>query len=153
RFSAVIWALAPGEDTRKEAAFTGNQRITINPEFFKRLDAKLETLSRAGLLSVIAPLAETEGPLAAALPDDQVALLTRYAIARWGSEPVVWLLEMMGVNNAKKAERWKRIGKSVFSRGQLRPVLAQTTETAVLDQFREQDWVDLLGVQSFNDVT
>ena len=54
-------------------------RIAINPEFFQRLDAKLDLLSQAGLLSAIAPLVELEPRQRAfSLSDDQVALLVRY---------------------------------------------------------------------------
>ena len=95
RFTVAQWAVAPGDDVKKQSAYTGfPERIAINPDFFKRLDAKLDTLSQAGILSAIAPLLELQSQKerGVALPDDQAELLVRYVVARWGAEPVAWLL-------------------------------------------------------------
>ena len=85
----------------------------VNPHFFKRLDSKLETLNRAGILSAIAPLLELEAAQqpAAAVGDDQAALLLRYVVARWGADPVAWLLAFDGDKQATTVARWKRIVK------------------------------------------
>ncbi len=61
RFSVAQWAVAPGEDTKNQSAYTGfPERIAINPDFFKRLDARLEVLTQAGILSAIVPLLELQ---------------------------------------------------------------------------------------------
>src|ERR1043165_9201919 len=92
KFTVAKWAVAPGQDAKRETAFTGQDTITVNPGSFKRLEPKLETLSRAGLLSAIVPLGESASlaDTAASLPDDQAALLVRYVVARWGADPGAW---------------------------------------------------------------
>src|SRR5258708_2388845 len=115
-FNVAQWSVAPGPDIANESAFTGTDSIAINLAFFKRLDAKIETLRRAGILSAIAPLMEMESQKAnfTALPDGQAALLVRYAVARWGADPVAWVLAFDGDPQTKKVGRWKKIGQSVF---------------------------------------
>jgi hypothetical protein len=156
RFTVAQWAVAPGQDVRHEYAWTGlPERIAINPDFFKRLDAKLDTLSRVGVLSAIVPLQEVparEG--AAALPDDQAELLVRYIVARWGAEPVAWLLAVEGDSAGKNAARWKRIGQAVFGSRAHAPVVLFPGETHYLfDEFRDQKWVDVFGYPSVTDLT
>ena len=123
-FTVAQWSVAPGMDAKNQAAFTGSpERIAINPDFFKRLDAKLERLSQGGLLSAIVPLSEMEAEASAvALSDDQAVLLVRYVVARWGAEPVAWLLAVEGDSKAKNIERWKKIGRAVFAGRQHAPV-------------------------------
>ncbi len=55
-------------------------------------------LSQAGILSAIAPLLElpSQTNAAMALPDDQAELLVRYIVARWGADPVAWLIAFEG---------------------------------------------------------
>ena len=156
-FTVAQWAVAPGPDTSQQQAFTGfTDRIGINPDFFQRLDAKLDTLSRVGILSAIVPLSEmvSQDDGAATLPDDQAALLVRYVVARYGAEPVAWLLAVEGDSRAKGAGRWKRIGQDVFAYQEHAPVVLYLGETAkLLEEFRDQTWVDAFGYPSLTDVT
>src|SRR5262249_4351631 len=46
-FTAAVWALGTSVDEKGELPCIGGDRITINPGFFQRLDAKLITLERA----------------------------------------------------------------------------------------------------------
>ncbi len=157
RFTVAQWAVAPGEDAKQQSAYTGDpDRISINPDFFKRLDAKLETLSQAGILSAIVPLLELPSQARAAMPlaDDQAELLVRYVVARWGADPVAWLLAFESDTSARNIGRWKRIGQSVFGSRAHAPVVLFPGETQwVLDEFRDQQWVDVFGYQSVTDVT
>jgi hypothetical protein len=151
------WAVAPGEDAKQQCAYSGfPERIAINPDFFKRLDARLEVLSQAGILSAIAPLVEltSQKNVAPALTDDQAGLLVRYVVARWGAEPVAWLLAFDGGNIGKNVGRWKRIGQAVFGSHAHAPVVLYPGETQwVFDEFRDQQWVDVFGYQCVTDVT
>jgi hypothetical protein len=157
RFTVAQWAVGPGEDMKKQSAWTGAPtRIAINPDFFKRLDAKLEVLNQAGILSAIVPLFELQSPanVALVLPDDQAELLVRYVVARWGADPVVWLLAVQGDSAGKNVARWKRIGQAIFAARAHRPVVLFPGETQwLLDEFRNQEWVDVFGYQSVMDVT
>ena len=157
RFTVAQWAAAPGEDLKNESAYGGfPDRIAINPNFFKRLDAKLDGLGQAGILSAIAPFRElpSQTNAIAALPDDQAELLTRYIVARWGANPVVWLIAFEGDSGARNVGRWKRIGQAVFGARTHAPVVLFPGETQwLLDEFRDQKWVDVFGYQSVTDIT
>ena len=157
RFTVVQLAAAPGEDVQQESAYNGfPERIAINPEFFKRLDAKLEILAQAGILSAIVPFREMPSQVnsAVALPDSQVDLLVRYVVARWGADPVAWLIAFEGDSSAKNVGCWKRVGQAVFGARAHAPVVLFPGETQwVLDEFRDQKWVDVFGYQSVTGVT
>ncbi len=157
RFTVVQWAVAPGEDTKNESAYSGfPERIAINPDFFKRLDTRLEVLSQAGILSAIVPLFEmqSEKGVANPLPDDQAELLVRYVVARWGTQPVAWLVAFEGDSAGKNVGRWKRIGQAVFgSRAHAPVVLFPGGTQWLVDEFRDQGWVDVFGYQSVTGVT
>jgi hypothetical protein len=146
-FTVAHWAVGTGGDLEHESALTGfPERIGINPDFFKRLDAKLDILTAAGILSAISPLPESNPqPAAVTLPDGQAALLTRYVVARWGAEPVAWLLAPG--SDDKQIERWQRIGTEVFSGIPHRPVVVYSKQADQELAFAEQQWVDILGFQ------
>jgi len=157
RFTVAQWAVAPGEDVKHQSAYTGYpDRIAINPDFFKRLDVKLNTLSQAGILSAICPLLElqSQAHVAPRLSDEQAELLVRYVVARWGAEPVAWLLAFESDSSAQNVGRWKRIGQHVFGSRAHAPVILFPGDTQwVLDEFRDQKWVDAFGFQSVTGVT
>jgi hypothetical protein len=176
KFTVAQWSLAPGRDAKGEAAWFGTARIAINPAFFQRLDAKLETLSHAGILSCIAPLDELDpalptSPSAQAkgsrtsdaqpatlnqqlISDDQAALLLRYVVARWQAEPVAWLLLFEGDSQARQASRWKKLGQTVFGAAAHAPVILFTRDTPwVLNEFRDQSWADVFAYQTLTDTS
>ena len=148
-FTVAEWAATGGEDDKGQSAFTGfPEKIGINPQFFRGLDSKIATLSEVGLLSAIAPFdpaAPASAPMA--LPDDQAALVMRYMVARWGGDPVAWILPVGKSTN--ELHRWSRIGREVFAGTHHAPVLVWAKdEPEVLSSFRDQDWVDMLGFQA-----
>ena len=148
-YSVVQWAVAPGKDERGQTAYSGfPERIAINPEFFQRLDARIERLSESGLLSAIAPLAELADVGQEPLPEDQAVLLVRYAVARWGGDPVAWVLAFQPNAQGQEVERWKKIGQEVFAGMRHAPVVLYPGQAAgVLGQFRDQAWVDVFASQ------
>ncbi len=139
-FSAVQWAAGTGEDVKKHSAFSGQSRITIDPEYFQALDEKVEMMNRAGLLSVIAPLWGNQG--AEDLPEEQTASLIRYMNARWGAYNVAWLLTVSGDRTA----RWMRIGRQIFAETAHAPVILFPGEIgSAFAEFRNEKWVDAFG--------
>lgn len=145
-FTVAQWAVSPGANFEGRSALTGfPERIGVDPEYFRQLDSKVATLREVGILSAIAPLLEFKPqPEAVALPDDQVALVVRYAVARWGADPVAWVIP--AESGPGGAERWRKIGEQVFGGIRHAPVLVFSRQdlTAISD-FRDQGWVDLLG--------
>jgi hypothetical protein len=157
-FSVAQWSAASGPDAKRELAFSGPPDcIAINPAFFQRLDAKLESASLNGVLSAIVPFFERERAdgSGAALTDDQAALLLRYIVARWGASSVVWLLAFDG-HQPNHATRWQRVGRMVFAQEELRhaPVMVYPgSDAAALDLFRDQKWVDVFGMKPVMDAS
>jgi hypothetical protein len=148
KFTVAQWTVAPGTDARGETAFARTNGFGINPGFFQRLDAKVEALNAAGLVSAIVPLQEF-GPAGEALTEEQATLFVRYVVARWGAERVAWLLAFEGDSLGRKVDRWKRIGRRVFgdaTRGRA-PVILLPGETHwLLDEFRNETWLDAFGL-------
>jgi hypothetical protein len=153
KFSVIQWSLSRGETGGDQGAWSGTNRITIHPEFFQRLESRLDTLRRAGLLSAIAPLIElnTGRKPTDRLPDDQAALLLRYVVARWNADPVAWLLIFEGDGHGITANRWKKIGQSVFGNWHA-PVVLFTADTPwLVNEFRDQLWIDAFAYQTLTD--
>ncbi|MEK7676103.1 MAG: DUF4038 domain-containing protein [Verrucomicrobiota bacterium] len=160
KFTAVQWVTtqwraSPAGDRERQPAFTGQGRIRINPRFFQRLDAKVEALNRAGLLSAPVLLWAIGGGSnprinpGFSLPEDQAIKLARYMVARWGANDVLWILAGDGDYRGEKADRWKRIGRAVFGDGPRAPVVLHPGGMHwVLGEFREEPWLDIQGYQS-----
>lgn len=144
-FSAVQWAAASGKDIKNHSAFSGHDRITVNPEYFQDLDGKVEMMNRAGLLSVIAPLWGKEG---SDLSEDQAELLVRYIVARWGAYDVAWLLTADG-----DSAGWLKIGRDIFGDTTHAPVILFPGATASnYGEFQNEAWVDAFGFGSGQNV-
>lgn len=157
QFTAVQWAVAPGQDANGEYAITGSMhRLDVNPAFFRRLEAKMDILTRLGILNVIVPLLEigSHKELGTTLSDEQAALFTRYLAARWGADPIAWLFAFETDTRARKVARWKKIGQTTFDRGAQAPVILYPGETTwVLDEFRNESWVDAFGYRNVTGVS
>jgi hypothetical protein len=160
RFTAVQWVTtqwraSPQGDRLNELAYTGHERISINPAFFQRLDAKVAALNRAGLLSAPVMLWAIAGGSKPAvnpglsLPEDQAIRLAQYMVARWQGHDVLWILPGDGDYRGEKAEKWKRIGRAVFGDGPHAPVVLHPGGMHwVLREFQNEPWVDIHGYQS-----
>lgn len=163
RFSAVQWIAtqwlaSPYGDRHGNKAYTGNDRITINPTFFQRLDRKIDAINAAGMLAVPTLLwAAAWSPDAElnaadpgyALPEDQAILLARYIVARWGAHAVAWLLNGDGIYAGEHAAKWQRIGRAVFGDIDHAPVTLHPTHMYWLaDDLEDEDWIDFIGYQS-----
>lgn len=155
-FTAAAWDLRASADEKGEMPCMGGDRITINPGFFQRLDAKLAILEGAGLLNMITPLDGYQFP-DAPLPDDDTALLVRYVIARWGANISGWLLPIEGDTEfpqVNRSERWKKLGPTTFGGPSHGPVLIYASETTwLLNRFRAERWVDAVGYGTLMDTS
>ena len=156
KFTAAQWSVIPGTDDHAETAFTGFDRVTINPQFFQRLDEKADTFNDVGLLNIIAPFWEANQQTTDLLPESQVSLLIRYMQARWGANDVAWLIAPHIRTNDpaadKKIARWRRIGGAAFGGSSHAPVILYAGEfTAMLEDFNSEKWVDAFGYQGGGD--
>ncbi|MBI1257000.1 MAG: DUF4038 domain-containing protein [Chloroflexi bacterium] len=162
KFSVVQWVdtqwlASPQGDLNGDLAYTELDRIAVNPAFFQRLDERVAAMIQVGLLSVPVMLwaAEWRSPEenqvdpGYSLPEDQAILLGRYLVARWSAYPVVWILPGDGDYRGEKAARWQRIGRGIFGDQPHAPVSLHPGGMQWNgDEFRHEDWLDILGYQS-----
>ena len=160
KFSAVQWVTtqwraAPAGDIQKQLAYTGLEKITVNPGFFRRLDEKARTLNQAGLLNVPVLLWAIGGGSnpqvnpGFALAEDQAIRLARYMVARWGAYHVIWILAGDGDYRGLKSERWANIGRGVFDDIHHAPTMMHPGGMHwIYQEFRNEGWLDLFGYQS-----
>lgn len=138
-----------------QVAFEGSERISINPEFFKLMDKKIDRVNEYGL--VAAPVILWALQVAAGrelspgyyLPDDQAILLARYIVARYGANHVIWLLGGDGNYTGTYEQRWKTIGRGVFD-GIHQGIVAQHPQgrSWIGEVYKDEQWLDIVGYQS-----
>jgi hypothetical protein len=88
------------------------------------------------------------------LPDDQIALLLRYIEARWSADPVAWLIAFDSNVQSEKVTRWKKLGAAIFGVSHSAPVIVSAGhQQSILDNFREQQWVDAFAYEPVTDMT
>lgn len=160
KFSAVQWVAtqwraAPDGDIDGRLAFTGQERIEVDPLFFRRLDRRVQSLTAGGLLNVPVLLWAIGGGSNPSvnpgygLPADQAALLARYMIARWSAYPSVWILAGDGRYFGDYAAKWRQIGRTLFSGKGHAPVAMHCGGMQwPAEEFRNETWMDILGYQS-----
>lgn len=143
-------------DEEGRTAFTGVERISINPAFFQRLDRRMDDINRHNLLAVPVLLwAIRSGENAKLnpgfiLPDDQAIRLARYMVARYGAHHVVWILAGDDNYQGANGERWSRIGRAVFDDPavQAPAMLHPGGMQWHLEQYRGEPWNQIFGYQS-----
>jgi hypothetical protein len=95
-----------------------------------------------------------EGSESSTLPDDQIALLLRYIEARWGANPVAWLVPLDDETETNRVARWKKPGAAIFGMSHRAPVIVSAGSTQqILDEFRDQTWVDAFAYRPLTDLT
>jgi len=134
-----------------QVAYTGFDRIKINPEFFRLIDERTQAVNDRSLLAVPVLLwtlgSRERNP--GQLPESQAILLARYMTARLGAYHVAWFLPGDGNYFGENAERWKRIGRAVFDRPGHAPVTLHPQGMQwPWDAFLNEDWVSFFGYQS-----
>jgi Protein of unknown function (DUF4038)/Domain of unknown function (DUF5060)/Putative collagen-binding domain of a collagenase len=153
QYVTTQWRTATGNADGR-GAWYGREKIEIDPVFFQWMDERLDAMNDHGLVG--APIliwTHTEctaqfnpGYL---LPDDQIILLARYMVARWGAHHVVWMLAGDADYRGAKAERWKKIGRAVFGENHHRlATMHPGGRMWVQDEFANEPWFSFVGYQS-----
>jgi hypothetical protein len=64
-------------------------------------------------------------------------------VARWGAQPVIWLLGFENSQRADQAARWQKVGRRVFGEQKHGPVLFYVGQApGLFGELRDQSWVD-----------
>ncbi len=142
-------------DRQGRVAFQGSGRIQIDPEFFQRLDRKIDLINEYGLVAapvLLWALPSGQGRHLSPgyyLPDQEAVLLARYLVARYGGNQVVWFLGGDGRYIDEYEQRWKVIGRGVF--GEEHPgLVAQHPHgrSWIGAAYAGEPWLDIVGYQS-----
>jgi len=143
-------------DIEGRVAFRGSGHIEINPEFFRRLDRKIDHVNTHGL--VAAPVILWALPFGRGrhlspgyhLPQDEAILLARYIVARFGANHVIWILGGDGRYVDEYEQRWKNIGRGVFGAGEHQGIVSQHPHgrSWIGRAYRDEMWLDVIGYQS-----
>lgn len=138
-----------------QVAFEGSGKITVNPEFFKRMDDRIDRINANGLLA--APVLLWALPTGQGrelnpgyyLPVDDAALLAKYIVARYQGNMVIWMLGGDGRFLGDLETRWKEIGRQVFAGIEHAPVTLHPQGSSWIgDLYAPEEWYDLMGYQS-----
>lgn len=151
QFVTTQWRAAH-QDQQGQTAYEGYDEITIHPEFFQRLDERVDAINEAGLLAapvMLWALGE-EHEVPGKLPEDQAIRLARYIKARYGAHHVIWFLAGDENFSGDRGDRWKRIGRAVFdgSPHDALVTLHPQGRQWHFEQYKDEDWFDLIIYQS-----
>ena len=150
QFVMTQWRTATG-DAEGRPAFTGKERVSINPEFFQRMDHRIDAVNEHGLIAAPVLLWAIRGEENPGyfLPEDQKIVMTEYMVARYGAHQVIWMLGGDGEYRGEKAETWKRVGRAVFGQDHHRlATMHPNGRSWVGDEFRGEPWFSFIGYQS-----
>lgn len=136
-------------------AFTGSGRISVNPDFFRLIDKKIDRINEHGLVAapvILWTLQNGSGRELSPgyyLPDDQAILLAKYIVARYGGNSVVWILGGDGIYTGTYEQRWKTIGRAVFD-GSHQGIVAQHPcgKSWIGEVYKDEPWLNIIGYQS-----
>jgi len=156
RFTTVQFVMtqwrAGRADERGQVAFTGVDRISINPVFFQRMDEKFNVINERGL--VAAPVLlwaltsrDKESP-GVSLPPSEAVTLARYMVARYGAHHVLWILGGDGNYTGSNADRWKTIGRETFDLDRHPVTLHPGGMRDPWPEFKDESWVGFFQYQS-----
>lgn len=131
--------------------------MKINPDFFKRIDRKIDEANAKGLVvsPVILWALSGEGSYlnpGYTLPLDEAVLLAKYIVARYQGNQVIWTLGGDGRYVNEQEQKWKEIGHRVFNDIDHAPVTLHPGGSSWIgDIYNQEDWYDLMGYQSSHD--
>lgn len=146
-----------GADKNAEGltAIDGAGYIRVHPEFFKRIDQKIDEANAKGLLvspAVLWALPNGQGRHLSpgyTLPLEEAVLLAKYIVARYQGNQVVWTLGGDGKYYDDQEVKWKEIGRRVFNDIDHAPVTLHPHGSSwVGDIYDQENWYNLMSYQS-----
>jgi len=156
---ATQW-LGAATDAEGRRAYSNPLRIQIEPAFFQRLDRRIDRIDDFGFVAapVLAWAAtwSQEGLLlnpGTSLSEDQIVVLVRYIVSRYGAQPAVWILSGDSTYIGAEAERWRQIGRAALANSPRLATVHPSPRLWVDKEFEGEPWYSLNGYQSgqFND--
>src|SRR6266496_381315 len=128
-----------------QTAFIGRRPRTLNPEFFERIDRRIQMINDHGLLAVpVLAWAANFGPsrrlnIGHTASAEELIPFIAYQVERFQHHHLLWVLAGDGNYNWWRARKWNRIGRAIFSaRDDRAPVtLHPAGQTWPYDNFKD----------------
>lgn len=153
QFVTTQWRAAAGNADAR-SAFYGREKIVVDPVFYQWMDERVDRMNDHGIVAAPVLIWTIGGSTAMLnpgnmLPDDQIIILARYMVARYGAHQVVWMLAGDDDYRGEKAARWLKIGRAVFGESHHRlATMHPGGRMWVADEFRNEPWFSFNGYQS-----
>lgn len=154
QFVATQWIGATG-DADGRPAYSGRDEIRIEPAFFQRMDQRVDMINKYGMIAapVLAWAAawNTEGlhlNPGNTLSVEQLTVLIRYLVSRYGAHQVVWILAGDGIYADDEAERWRRMGRAALNCTRHLATMHPAGKLWAAPEFRHEPWFNFNGYQS-----
>lgn len=154
QFVATQW-LGGDTDADGRTAYSHPEKIEIDPAFFQRLDERINRIGDYGMVAapVLAWAATwNEDGIGlnpgASLSEDQLIVLLRYLVSRYGAHQVVWILAGDGNYLGANAERWRRAGRAAFVGSPRLATIHPAGRIWVDREFEGESWYSINGYQS-----
>jgi len=154
QFVATQW-LGGDTDADGATAYQNPRRIEIDSAFFHRLDRRIDRINDFGLIAApVLAWAATWNKEAislnpgASLSEDQLIVLIRHLVSRYGAHQVVWILSGDGDYGGPEAERWRRIGRATLAGSRRLATMHPAGRMRVDKEFECEPWYSINGYQS-----
>ena len=154
QFVATQW-LGGSADAEGRTAYSNPESIEIDPVFFQRLDDRINRINDYGLVAapVLAWAAtwNKDGIYlnpGASLSEDQLIVLVRYLVSRYGAHQVVWILAGDGSYLGAEAARWRRVGRATLAGSPRLATMHPAARIRVDGEFEGESWYNINGYQS-----
>lgn len=169
RFTAIQFVSTQwrgGRKTLDEPVYIDDRRVSVSTKAFQRLDARVAAINAHGLVaSPVVLWALFNDDPGNALSEENAIRLAQYIVSRWGAYQVIWLLSGDCRFAKQSVARWKRIGKALFGKKDVKPkgakkpshVLRSMARLVTLhpsgqnwigDTFGGEPWLDFHSYQS-----
>lgn len=143
------------KNTEGLTAIEGTGYIRIHPEFFKRIDQKIDEANEKGLIVspvILWALPNGQGRHLSpgyTLPLEEAVLLAKYIVARYQGNQVVWTLGGDGKYYDDQEVKWKEIGRLVFDDIDHAPVTLHPHGVSWIGElYARENWYELMAYQS-----
>lgn len=150
QYNAAHWKTAT-HSLEGLRAFSGYEKIKINPKFFKRIDERTDMVNEHGLLAVPVVMWNrgTKEHDPGFLPESEAIKLGQYIVARYSANHVAWFLAGDGDYLGEDGQRWIRIGRGIFDGLDHGPVFMHPGGRRwPYNEFLTESWMSAVGYQT-----
>ena len=154
QYNALSPWRAAATDAEGRLPYVLEPEFAINPEYFNRLDTKIDAINDGGMLAThVMVWANKKGDAGIELKPEQLEKLLKYQVARYGAHHIFWILVGDNKYAPESADQWKKLGRAVFADPSFdsRAHVVTTHPTGMNWPWQDWDdekWLNVLSYQS-----